>query len=280
MINATDWANSNLNKIFINPPARSLDGQCVTLVKAYLEQCGINDPYQARGNAKDFGNTLVNQGLATVVSTANRLSGDIVVWPQDGGRYGHIGVLIDGDRIFEENVGLIGARSEVVTGGTLVYASRIDPLYANWRVGLPVFYRLVPKYKPVDAQVVLDVWNGKYGEGPARKENLRAAGYDPDEVQREVNKGDPRKVAPIPPAHELPEQKEVQDEYEQNAQEPIPEPLPVEEKPIDETKSEQQKNGDLVHAETEILKELPAKKSLLEVIFGFIVELIKKVLKR
>lgn len=82
------------------------------------------------------------------------------------------------------------------------------------------------------------------------------------------------------PEQNEPIRSEVQDEYEQNAQEPIPEPLPVEEKPIDETKSEQQKNGDLVHAETEILKELPAKKSLLEVIFGFIVELIKKVLKR
>lgn len=72
----------------------------------------------------------------------------------------------------------------------------------------------------------------------------------------------------------------VQKDYEQEVKEPIPEPAPVEEKPIDETKSEQQKNGDLVHAETEILKELPVKKSLLEVIFGYIVELIKKVLKR
>lgn len=36
-------------------------------------------------------------------------------------------------------------------------------------------------------QVVTDVLNGKYGNGPARKINLEAAGYNYNHVQTQVN---------------------------------------------------------------------------------------------
>lgn len=137
--NADDYANGRISIFFPGFPS-SLTGQCVSLAKWFLgEMCGVSDWQAARGNAKDFGDTLVNQGHATVVTSPIR--GDLAVWKQDGGGYGHIGVVLSGSRVFEENVGLKGTPSEVV-GGVTVYASRIDPLSASWRVGAPTFYRV------------------------------------------------------------------------------------------------------------------------------------------
>ena len=143
--NADDYANARVGIFFPGVPQPQYDyltGQCVSLVKWFLgEMCDIGDWQSGRGNAKDFGDTLVAQGLATLVSANNRKRGDIVVWKLDGGGYGHIGVLCSSDNVFEENVGLAGTKSSVY-GGNTVYAARIDPLYASWRKGEPTFYRV------------------------------------------------------------------------------------------------------------------------------------------
>ena len=145
--NADDYAAHRLGMFF---PGSSngtmndgdLTGQCVSLVKWFgAEMCNLPNPGAARGNAKDFGDTLVRQGLAYEVAPNQRQQGDLVVWPQDGGGYGHIGVLLSGDRVFEENVALPGSSTRVVAGNR-VYSSRIDPLYANWRRGGARFYRM------------------------------------------------------------------------------------------------------------------------------------------
>lgn len=143
--NALLWAQSNLNKFFRGNPA-SLTGQCVSLVKWFLQDMtSVPDPQSARGHAKDFGETLVRQGHAKRVSSLLRKRGDIAVWPLDGGGYGHIGILVDRNTVFEENVGLVGTKSKLVSG-VMVYASRLDPVKAFWRKGSPVFYR-VKTYK-------------------------------------------------------------------------------------------------------------------------------------
>lgn len=145
--NADDYAAKRLGIFF---PGSSngtmndgdLTGQCVSLAKWFgAEMCELPNPGAGRGHAKDFGNTLVNQGLAYEVAADQRAQGDIVVWQQDGGGYGHIGVLLSGDRVFEQNVALPGSSTRVIAGNT-VYSSRIDPLYVNWRRGAPRFYRM------------------------------------------------------------------------------------------------------------------------------------------
>lgn len=139
--NIDEYANARLGIFFPGFP-NSLTGQCVSSIKWFLgEMCGIGDWQAARGNAKDYGDALVNQGLAYVVAAGDRKPGDIVVWKQDGGGYGHIGNLLTGDRVFEGNVGLAGT-PRAVYEGNVVYATRIDPLYANWRKGAPTFYRV------------------------------------------------------------------------------------------------------------------------------------------
>lgn len=145
--NADDYAAKRLGIFFPGSSNGTMDdgdltGQCVSLVKWFgAEMCDLPNPGAARGNAKDFGNTLVNQGLAYEVAANQRAQGDIVVWQQDGGGYGHIGVLLSGDRVFEQNVALPGSSTRVIAGNT-VYSSRIDPLYVNWRRGAPRFYRM------------------------------------------------------------------------------------------------------------------------------------------
>lgn len=145
--NADDYAAKRLGIFFPGSSNGTMDdgdltGQCVSLVKWFgAEMCDLPNAGAARGNAKDFGDTLVRQGLAYEVAAGARQQGDLVVWPQDGGGYGHIGVLLSGDRVFEQNVALPGSSTRVVAGNT-VYSSRIDPLYANWRRGGSRFYRM------------------------------------------------------------------------------------------------------------------------------------------
>ena len=144
--NADDYANARIGIYFPGFPA-PYTGQCVSLIKWYLgEMCQVDNWQIARGDAKDFGDTLVKEGLAYIVSEANRKRGDIVVWKKDGGGYGHIGVLCSGDNVFEENVSVKGTPSTQISDGnggfTTVYASRLDPLYASYRKGEPTFYRV------------------------------------------------------------------------------------------------------------------------------------------
>lgn len=145
--NADDYAARRLGMFFPGSSNGTMDdgdltGQCVSLVKWFgAEMCQLPNPGAARGNAKDFGNTLVNQGLAYEVAPNQRQQGDIVVWPLDGGGYGHIGVCLSGDRVFEQNVALPGSSTRVVAGNT-VYSSRIDPFHANWRRGGVRVYRM------------------------------------------------------------------------------------------------------------------------------------------
>ena len=145
--NADDYAAKRLGIFF---PGSSngtmndgdLTGQCVSLAKWFgAEMCELPNPGAGRGHAKDFGNTLVSQGLAYEVAAGQRQQGDLIVWQQDGGGYGHVGVLLSGDRVFEQNVALPGSSTRVIAGNT-VYSSRIDPLYVNWRRGAPRFYRM------------------------------------------------------------------------------------------------------------------------------------------
>ena len=55
---------------------RHLKGQCVSLIQQYLVQC-LEQPAKARGNAKDWIKTYVEEGLGHTVS--DQRNGDIIV---------------------------------------------------------------------------------------------------------------------------------------------------------------------------------------------------------
>lgn len=159
--NADDYTNGRLNIFFTGFPAQ-FTGQCVSLVKWFLQDMtSVPNPQSARGHAKDFGDSLVKQGHATVVRTPRR--GDIGVGKDMGGGYGHIWVVLSGDRVFEENIHIAGLASQIVDGDT-VYASRIGGRYESWRTGRIVYYRIKTYNEGEDMSTIIqntDAWRGR-----------------------------------------------------------------------------------------------------------------------
>ena len=108
-----NFLNSQVGKR-VNPKAGDLNGQCVTLIKALLEFLGVPNPYTARGNAKDVGDTLLRQGIATnsrgwLTVVVNRSMGTV-----RGVTYGHIWLDLAGEANYEQN----GARALLTTKNT------------------------------------------------------------------------------------------------------------------------------------------------------------------
>lgn len=141
--NAEEWALPRRN-IFFKTVYAALEGQCVTLVKCFMEDMtDVPNPHAARGDARYVGQKLVAEGLAVKVPYAERRRGDIAVF--EYGVYGHIGVMLDDDKIFEENVNVGAVRRKLITDNTgswYVYASRIGRLSEAWRPMKPVIYRI------------------------------------------------------------------------------------------------------------------------------------------
>lgn len=122
------------------PADGNLTGQCVTLNKWFLaEMTDVPSPFAARGDARYVGGNLVAQGHAVKVAYADRRRGDFAVF--EYGQYGHIGVLLDADRIFEQNVNVGGVARRLVDGA-YVYASRIGRLSESWRPIQATIYRI------------------------------------------------------------------------------------------------------------------------------------------
>ena len=87
-------------------PSGMQKGQCVTLIQLYIHDC-FNVVIIPRGHAKDFGDSLVNEGLANKVKEPR--IGDIIVYKDEGVVknvvYGHIAIYIDKDTIYDQNDG-------------------------------------------------------------------------------------------------------------------------------------------------------------------------------
>lgn len=141
--NAEAYASTRIGIFFPahnqTPADGNLTGQCVTLNKWFLaEMTDVPSPFAARGDARYVGQTLVNQGHAVKVPYSERRRGDFAVF--EYGQYGHIGVLLDADRIFEQNVNVGVARRWV--DGAYVYAARVGRLSESWRPVQATIYRI------------------------------------------------------------------------------------------------------------------------------------------
>lgn len=83
------------------PWNEQLTGQCVSLVQQYIGQC-LEQPMKARGNAKDWIQSYVAEGLGTIVSEPRK--GDILVYGSSmGGGYGHIAIYISENKMYDQN---------------------------------------------------------------------------------------------------------------------------------------------------------------------------------
>ena len=97
------FLDSKVGTIVPHPGYPDLNGQCVTLTKALMEFLGVPNPYKARGNAKDAGDTMLREGIARngkgwLTIVVNRDMGYI-----GGVHYGHIWVDLAGEANYESN---------------------------------------------------------------------------------------------------------------------------------------------------------------------------------
>lgn len=122
----------------VNAKSAPFQGQCVSLIKALLEFLGAPNPYSARGNAKDVGDTLLRQGIAKngdgwLRVVVNRSMGRI-----GGQTYGHIWLDLKNETNYEQN----GARALHTTKGTRPYSQRQQV------VNLDKYIKADPKLAP------------------------------------------------------------------------------------------------------------------------------------
>jgi len=104
----------------VNEKCGIYNGQCVSLIKALLEFVGAPDPYKARGNAKDVGDTLLRENIATngdgwLRLVVNKSMGNI-----GGVVYGHIWIDLANEANYEQN----GNRALLTTKNTRPYSQR------------------------------------------------------------------------------------------------------------------------------------------------------------
>lgn len=106
-----DWLESNVGTTVACKGNPSLDGQCVTLIKALMEFIGVPDPYKARGHAKSCIATYLSEGIAgsgtgflSVFSSKNMGDGYGHIWCNAGD---------DSGTFYEQN----GQKALIVTKG-------------------------------------------------------------------------------------------------------------------------------------------------------------------
>lgn len=157
-VNADVYASSRVNVFFPahnqTPADGNLTGQCVTLVKWFMaEMSDVPNPFAARGHARYLGDNLVAQGLADRVPAGQQKRGDIVCYIY--GEYGHTGVLLSGNRLFQQNANVSGVQRRVLSDGTVVYSSSVVALYPSLGGVAPKFYRL-KSYKEGSMATLID----------------------------------------------------------------------------------------------------------------------------
>lgn len=144
-----NWLDSQVGKS-VNAKSAPYQGQCVSLLKALLEFLGAPDPYKARGHAKDYGDTLLREGIAKngdgwLRVVVNRSMGRLFVdnrWQT----FGHVWVDLKGEQNYEQN----GERALHTTKGTRPYSQREQV------INLDKYIKSDPKPTPAPAPSVGD----------------------------------------------------------------------------------------------------------------------------
>ena len=100
-ISLDTFINKSVGKQLGVPWNPRLDGECVSMVQRYFNEC-FGEPLKIRGHAVDLGNTLIKDRVGKRVTTPRY--GDIIVWGSNmGGGYGHVAIYLNQNAIFDQN---------------------------------------------------------------------------------------------------------------------------------------------------------------------------------
>lgn len=169
----TEFINATRGKRIGVPWNENLTGQCVSLVQQYIGNV-LGQPMKPRGNARDWDETYVAEGLGKIVKGLQ--CGDLIVYnPPYASKYGHIAIYIGDNKIYDQN------NFGHDNGCAGEYPLMKNGVYIRPNVKLPIEEVLTN----VDiTQMANDVIAGKYGNGDERRHKL---GNLYNEVQNKVN---------------------------------------------------------------------------------------------
>ena len=111
------WLDSQVGGSLAKPNGE-YRGECVSFIQQLLAFLGASSGNVAMGHAKDFGNSLVRNGIADNSDGWLR----VVVNPSMAVGYGHIWIDLMGEANYEQN----GAQASRVTKNTRPYSQRVQ----------------------------------------------------------------------------------------------------------------------------------------------------------
>ena len=164
-----------------NPEVNTYVGQCVSLIQQYLYKV-FNIPYKPRGNAKDW--EYVNiPGFKKISKYEALEKGDILVYGSEyGNGYGHLGLIDYNMNFYDQN----GFKKLKVAYSKTPFSGYRCILRADDKS------KFENNINNSDLKSINDIANdviaGEYGNGKERIDKLTNAGYNANEVQKEVNK--------------------------------------------------------------------------------------------
>lgn len=102
LLTLDEFIKKHTGEAVANPEEGSFKGECVSLVQMYIYECfGVG--FKGRGNAKDYCDNLIKEGLATKVNSP--IKGDIMGWYADKniGENGHVAIYLDQKTCFDQS---------------------------------------------------------------------------------------------------------------------------------------------------------------------------------
>ena len=159
------------------------DYDCSSLIAKALRDGGFNvKPTSYTGNLYD---QLKECGFKELSVNDTRKPGDIFLTPGH-----HVVMCVDGDTIvhasINENGKTTGGKTGDQTGREICTRKFYTPSY-GWKYHLRYNEPETKEEKYKIPQILIDVADGKYGNGAVRKKKLEAEGYDYETIRKLVN---------------------------------------------------------------------------------------------
>lgn len=159
------------------------DYDCSSLVAKALNVAGFNvKPTSYTGNLYD---QLKECGFKELSVNDSRKAGDIFLTPGH-----HVVMCVDGNKIVHASLNekgkIKGGETGDQTGKEICTRNFYTPSY-GWKYHLRYSQPEAPKTKYKIPQLLVDVAEGKYGNGAVRKNKLEAEGYDYETIRKLVN---------------------------------------------------------------------------------------------
>lgn len=165
------------------------DNWCATFVSYVMYKAGYKGPFECSANRLREAMKKAGYQISGIGQ-----SGDIIFydWNADGWS-DHVGIIISYDngiyKVIEGNhMHAVGYRNISKNSDDIQGIFRLPDDEKKTVKKTETKTETKTEKKRITKKLIADVIAGKYGNGKSRVEALRKAGYDPDKVQKAVNK--------------------------------------------------------------------------------------------